>query len=48
VFEVSYFPARGDALVALRARRGRRTNSPLQFGQIPFSVFAQVAQNVHS
>jgi hypothetical protein len=30
-------------------RRGRRTNSPWQFGQIPCSsVSTQVAQNVHS
>jgi len=32
----------------LRGRRGRRTSSPPQLGQIPFKALAQVAQNVHS
>lgn len=30
-------------------RRGRRTNSPPQLGQVPFNlIFAQSLQNVHS
>jgi hypothetical protein len=31
-----------------RARRGRLTSSPLQFGHFPLSALAQVAQNVFS
>jgi len=30
------------------ARRGRWTSSPPQFGQMPLSALAHVAQNVHS
>jgi len=40
--------AAGAADGGLRGRRGRRTSSPPQFGQMPFSAFAQVAQKVHS
>jgi hypothetical protein len=32
----------------LTSRRGRRTSSPWQLGQIPLSALAQVAQKVHS
>jgi hypothetical protein len=32
----------------LRLRRGRRTSSALQLGQMPLSALAQVAQKVHS
>jgi uncharacterized protein YrrD len=40
----------GGLLANLAAgRTGRRTNSPLQLGQMPFNlVSAQSAQNVHS
>src|ERR1700693_1393104 len=41
-------PAAVPAAPLLRLRRGRRTSSALQLGQMPLSALAQVAQKVHS